>query len=350
MPNQPARTDLTPAQANASFGIATHNFETAITAYSATQQETLRWWFFMAKERGWSLTKLSESTGVHNSTLSKVFRGVYAAEIDKVVATLVKAKELFAEASDNPEFIHTALAGRMFATFDKCRALGNVAILWGQMGIGKTTIIEEYRRLNNHGKTQVVRFPAAVTFPHFVSHVGRSIGINVHSDGQFRNRERIIAVLSAGKRLLIIDELHQAFLTASPETAVRCLEFLREISDVSKCGLVLIGTEVLAHEIFKGRHKEALGQLVNRGTVQIALPAKATKQDITRFLAYYGLRLPGEDEPEAREILGDIIQAAGLRKLTLHLRDGSAYAARKNETYTWSHFVAAFVAIQSLSK
>jgi DNA transposition AAA+ family ATPase len=343
-------TELTPAQAFSTFGIATHNFETAITAYEPAQQEIIRWWFFLAKERGWALAKLADATGVSATTLSRVFRGVYKAEIVNVTASLTKAKDIFAEVSDNPEFIRTALAARMFAAFDKCRALGNVTICWGEMGIGKTTIIEEYRRLNNHGKTQVVRFPAGATFAYFVAHVGKSLGVAAGQSGQFATREKILTIMAAGKRLLIIDELHQAFLTTRSDTAVKCCEFLREIADVSKCGIVLIGTEVLQREIFKGPHKDALRQLVDRGTVQLSLPAKATKGDVVQFLGFYGLKLPGERDPEARQILSDILTSSGLRKLTLHLRDGAAFAARKNEPFTWDHFTTAFEAIQSLNK
>jgi len=154
-----------------------------------------------------------------------------------------------------------------------------------------------------------------------------------------------------GQRLLIVDELHQAFLTMRGDTAVKCCEFLREIKDESQCGLVLIGTEVLEEHIFRGPHKQALEQLVDRGTIQIPLPPKATQPDIRRFLNAYGLDFPDADTaPAAARILNDIIRSAGLRKLTLHLRDGKAYANKREETYTWEHFTAAFEAIQSLSK
>ena len=342
--------DLTPAQAFSTFGVATHTFETAIAGYGEPQQEIVRWWFYLAKERGWSLAKLNEATGVHQSTLSRVFRGIYNAEIEKVAATLLKAKDVFAEVSDNPEFIPTSLASRMFVALDKCRALGNVTICWGPMGIGKTTVIEEYERQNNHGKTKVVRFPAGCTFAYFVSHVGQALGVSVHKQGQFGNRQKIYQIMSAGKRLLIIDELHQAFLTCRADTAIKCMEFLREISDVSKCGLFLTGTDVLRREIFAGAHKDALAQLIDRGTVQIPLPSKATKGDYAKFLAFYGLKMPGENEPEAADIVDAIIKSSGLRKLTLHLRDGASYAAKRNEPYQWVHFVAAVEAIQALSK
>lgn len=334
-----------------SLAIASHDFETTLTkTYTEEDHEILRFWFFAAKERAWSLGRLSQITGVSTTVLSRVFRGIYQTDGTAIISKLRKARENFAQSADNPDFIETSLARRMFTLFDKTRALRNVSILWGEMGIGKTECINEYQRQNNHGRTLVVRFPAGASFAFFVAHVARACGVATRSQSQFQQREKIYQVLAAGQRLLIIDELHQAFLTTRTDTAVKCCEFLREIADVAGCGLVLVGTELLKKEIFTGPHKDALRQLVDRGTVQVPLPSKATKKDIAAFLSFYGLAMPEDTEADAKSILEDILLSAGLRKLTMHLRDGSAYAGRKEEPYNWSHFTAAFNAIQSLSK
>ena len=332
------------------YGISAENFEGVLKNYPEHAAEILRYWFYLGKERNWSLSKLQEATGLSTTTISRVFRGVYEAGIESAIERLEKAKLNFVESIGNPDFIETSLARRIFAICDKTRALANVAIIWGILGIGKSTILLEYQRLNNHGKTLYVRFPTGATFAFFVAHIAKCCGVSTRSQSQLQQREKIIHVLSAGKRLLVVDELHQAFLTTRTDTAIKCCEFLREIVDLSGCGVVLVGTKLLEESIFRGPHKEALAQLVDRGTVQIPLPSKATKSDIKAFLAHYGLQFPGEAHHEAARILNDIIASSGLRKLTMHLRDGAAFAARREETYTWEHFVAAFEAIQTLSK
>lgn len=344
---------ITPAAAaTGSLSISAQDFEGVLkNTYSQAQQEILRFWFFTAKEHNWGLKKLAAVTGISTTVLHRLFRGDYGADPTSSIQKLDKARANFHENADNPEFILTSLAARLFAIFDKTRALRNVSILWGRMGIGKTECTTEYQRLNNHGRTILVRFPAGASFPFFVAVVARACGVSTSSQSAFVQRSKIISVLSAGQRLLIIDELHQAFLTTRTDTAVKCCEFLREIADTANCGLVLIGTELLEEHIFRGQHKDALRQLVDRGTVQVPLPAKATKGDYHKFLANYGLHFPDTaKDPEACDIFNDIIKSAGLRKLTLHLRDGAAYAAKREEKYTWAHFVAAFEAIQSLSK
>jgi DNA transposition AAA+ family ATPase len=333
-----------------SLGLSADQFESIIVnTYDDAGQDILRFWFFTARQRNWSLGKLAQVTGISTTVLSRVFRGIYQTDGSAILSKLTKAKETFRDSSDNPDFIDTSLSRRLFAIFDKTRALRNVSILWGKMGIGKTECITEYQRRNNHGRTQVVRFPAGATFAFFVAHLAKSCGVPTRI-ASFEQRAKILQVLAAGQRLLIIDELHQAFLTTRADTAVKCCEFLREIADTAGCGMVLIGTELLEESFFRGQHKDALRQLVDRGTVQVGLPAKASQADYKKFLAAYGLELPTEKDPEATSIFADIVKSSGLRKLTLHLRDGSAYASKRNETYTWAHFTAAFEAIQSLSK
>ena len=349
--SDPKNNRILHASSSGSLPIASHDFEVVLTdIYPEEQQEILRFWFFTARKHNWNLTRLAKATGISTTVLYRLFLGTYPADPTSSLSKLDAARKSFQESSENPEFIDTSLAARIFAILDKTRALKNVSILWGRMGIGKTECLHEYIRRSPVGRTHFVRFPAGASFSHFVQHIGRSLGV-AKSQNATNQRERIIQLLSAGQRLLIIDELHQAFLTTRQDTAVKCCEFLREISDVANCGLVLVGTELLEEHVFRGPHKDALKQLVDRGTVQVPLPTKATQKDYKKFLNAYGLDFPDPNQdPEGYAILTDLIKSAGLRKLTLHLRDGAAYAGKREEDYTWSHFVAAFTAIQSLAK
>jgi DNA transposition AAA+ family ATPase len=342
--------NLTPTSLSGPLPNLVGDFEGVLAAnYDAKTAEVLRFWFFTAREQGWNLARLAKTTGVSTTTLYRLFRGEYSADAANTAEKLIKARETFQDSADSPEFIETSLAKRLFLIFDKTRALGNVSILWGKMGIGKSSAITEYARRNT-GRTSVVRFPAGATFAHFVQEVGRAVGVaKLQSAPQLR--ERITHILGMGQRLMIVDELHQAFLTTRTDTAVRCCEFLREISDVSQCGLALVGTELLEESIFRGPHKDALRQFVDRGTVQVSLPSQPTQQDIRQFLQAYSLDFPdAAKDPDAYAILTDIIKSAGLRKLTLHLRDGQAHANKRQEIYQWPHFTAAFKGIQALSK
>jgi len=350
--SDPNTTLLIPAPSSAgSLNIGAHDFEVILANhYDEHAAEVLRFWFFTSKKLNWNLGRLAKATGLSTTVLHRLFRGEYPANPSNAIATLDSVRSNFAERAENPEFIETSLAKRMFAAFDKTRALKNVTILWGRLGIGKTEVAKEYVRTKPVGQTIFVRVPAGGSFALFVKTVGRALGV-ARGGRTDEVRDRIIQLLSMGQRLLIVDELHQAFLTMRGDTSVKCCEFLREIKDESQCGLILIGTEVLEEHIFRGPYKQALEQLVDRGTIQIPLPAKATQNDIKRFLNAYGLDFPDPTKtPDAHAILSDIIKSSGLRKLTLHLRDGAAYASKREEPYQWQHFTAAFEAILALSK
>jgi len=321
------------------------------STYTESEREVLSFWFELAKDRSWGLAELAKQSGASATTLTRLFRGIYEGSSSAQIEKLALSKANWSEVIGNPDFIRTSLSRKMFEVFDKTRALKNVTIMWGPMGIGKTTVIKEYTRQNNHGKTFAVRCPGhgCTTFQ-FVAHVAKAMRVSTSRETITTMREKISNMLGKGTRLLIIDELHEIFRTCNKETIVRICEWLREVQETADCGLALTGTELLHKEFFKGVHKDVLAQLVDRGTVQIPLGAKPTKGDILSFMKHYGLAYPADTDPDALAIVEDIIKASGLRKLTLHLRDGAAYAGKRQETYTWDHFTAAFTAIQSLSK
>ncbi len=339
---------LTSVYHNANYNVAPDQFEKVIAGLNEPQQETLRFWYFLGKDRGWSLTKLAKICGTSSATLSRVFRGDYGADVATLCAALAKARDNFAESVNNPDFIPTSLANRVFRICDRTRALSTVTIMWGVMGIGKTTVLQEYKRQNNHGRTVYLRCSPGMTFVQFVTSLASAAGVASKKQTHLRMREKLFTVLGAGNRLLIVDELHQLFLRRSQNdiTPVLQCEFLREIYDRANCGEVLVGTKALERHLID--QKEALAQLLDRGTMQISLPEKPSAKDVKAFISNYGLPELDERQPEASAIVSDILKSSGLRMLTLRLRDGATTAAKAAETYTWSHFISAFKAISTL--
>lgn len=340
-----------PTTTNTNYNIAPDQFERVIAPLPEEQQDVLRWWYFLGKDRGWPLTQLAKASGVSSTTLSRVFRGEYGAGLDQLCAALAKARESFRDGVDNPEFIMTSLAKEIFAICDRVRALRTVAIVWGAMGIGKTAVLEEYQRRNNHGRTIYYRCEPGLTLVQFITSLGSACGVGFQGkQTQMRTREKIYTLLGAGQRLLVIDELHQLFLRREGRdiAAVLQCEFLRTVFDKAGCGMVLTGTNAL--EKYMTAEKDALAQLLDRGTMPIHLPGKPTKADAAAFMQNFGLPALSAGEPEASGIVKDILKASGLRKLTLHLRDGAATAAKCGESYAWRHFVTAFEDMQSLGR
>lgn len=340
---------------NTNYNTAPDVFEKVISELPAEQQDILRFWYFLGKERNWSLSKLATKSGSTSSTLSRVFRGEYNAELDSLCAKLRKAKESFTETVENPDFIMTSLAKQMFRIFDRSRALRTVAFMNGVMGNGKTTNSLNYKRLNNHGRTLYYRCEPGLTLVQFITEIASAAGISHKKQTHLRLREKLYTILGSGNRLFIVDELHQLFLRRASNdiTPVLQCEFLRLMFDKAAeigagCGLTIISTDALEKHLID--NKEALAQLTDRGTITVKLPAKPTKGDVEAFIKSYRLPDLTAKYPLAQAIVADILKASGLRKLTLHLRDGAATAKKAGEPYAWHHFTTAVEDIKSLSK
>lgn len=345
----PEATGLVHVRHNTNYNIAPDAFVGVISALSSDQQEILSFWYFLGKERDWSLTKLAKACGVSSTTLSRVFRGDYGADVSKLCETLAKAKDNFAESVDNPDFIQTSLSKPMFEIFDRTRALRSISFMSGKMGTGKSTVSLEYKRLNNHGRTTYYRCEPGLTFVQFITEVARANGVSHKKQTHLRLREKLYTVHGAGARLFIIDEFHQLFLRREKKdvTPVMQCEFIRALFDLSGGAISIVSTNALKQHLLD--NTDALSQLIDRG-MEFELPDEPTSQDVQKFIKHFGLPQLTANQPEASSIIADIVKSSGLRKLTTHLKDGAATAAKRQERYTWNHFVDTFVDFKSLGK
>lgn len=350
-----APAEARPTTQTTNYNISPDKFEQVIAPLPEDQQDVLRWWYFLGKDKGWSLVQLARACGSSSTTLSRVFRGDYGAGLSKLCGELDNARKSFSETVDNPEFTQTSLADILFALADSTRSLRTVLIAMGEMGIGKTTCLLEYKRRNNHGRTIYYRCEPGLTLPQFIASLAAACGIGYKSkQTQLRLRDKLYSLMGAGQRLLIIDELHELFLRREKNdiTPILQCEFLRTIFDKAEetgggCGLMLVGTKTL--EQYMTKAGEALGQLLDRGE-KVDLPAKPSAGDARAIVAQFGLPPLTAAETDASTIVADILLASGLRKLTLNLRNGATYAKRLKQPYLWHHFVTAHDDRKSLGK
>src|SRR5205807_712461 len=108
------------------------------------------------------------------------------------------------------------------------------------------------------GQSLYVRVPACAGVQLMLKQVAQACYISPNSAFDAL-RERILGFLD-DQKLLIIDEAHLFFETYQRTSVLRCLETLRELHDLSGCGLVLCGTDVFRHELHKGQFAKMLGQ------------------------------------------------------------------------------------------
>ena len=90
--------------------------------------------------------------------------------------------------------------------------------------------------------------------------------------------------------LLIIDELHELVMSGGKGTAMKVVEWIREIWDNSGCGMVLCGTRSLEDDLINdARMKGWLVQIDQRCQRVMNLPTRIPREDIELAARAYGI-------------------------------------------------------------
>ena len=116
-----------------------------------------------------------------------------------------------------------------------------IVLMYGDSQIGKTTALEEYARRHNHGQTKYIRLPASAGVQLCAKEIAKACFVSTSSSFEGL-RDRILKAID-DKNLIIIDELHQSFMSYQKQSQIKVLEFIREIYDRTQCGMVLVWHE-----------------------------------------------------------------------------------------------------------
>jgi DNA transposition AAA+ family ATPase len=321
---------------------------TAATAQLEEKQRNLvRWLFFYSIENAISMKSASDKIGYSSTTVYRLLRGEYEGNVAEVCAGIARWKRLCDERAEIKEvaFVETATCRKVWQICDAANIYRSVAVIYGDSQIGKTWALQEYARRHNHGQTRYVRLPAAAGVQMLIRNFAHACGISPKSSFE-QLRERVVRATDENT-LWLVDELHQAFTTYQRHARVACLELIREIHDLTQCGMVLCGTNTARDEIETGQHKELLAQLRRRGIFRLQLPAFATWPDRIAIAKHFGLK----DAPEGqvRELIDGIIRKSGLKAYTSFLQAATRIAAKRKAAIEWKHFITAHDVIARLS-
>lgn len=303
------------------------------------QRDTLRWLFAWSSENKWTLTRLAEETKISVTSLYRAFTVTYGAKLDTIISRIASYRRLAEERSTmgDTSFAHTSIARKIDRTCEWALISQSVAFIFGNRGLGKTLALEHRRNTHNHGQTKLIRMPASAGVQLMMKEIARACYISPNSC--YDNlRERVLQAIDH-TNLVIIDELHQVFLSYQKGSAIKCLEVIREIHDRTKCGMVLCGTTQLKKEISLGQHAELLEQFTDRGILKVQLPTRLPRADVLLIAAGYGL----DDEPTgaAEEVVTELMEARSLRKFGKLLQAAKRLASKEKTKVRWAHFVKA---------
>jgi DNA transposition AAA+ family ATPase len=298
------------------------------------QRNAIRWLHAYADEKDLSLSELGRIIRYDESTLHRVFHGKYEGNLDRVSKEIEGARGLIEERSKGRklEFIETALARRIWNYCDKCLEYQRIGFIVGDSQIGKTTAIQRYAQIHNHGSTVLVRMPAGGAVTQFLVTIARALRISP----QQREKELIRRITAAfdDRMLLIVDEVHQCCLRNSAIIGGRTVEFIREIYDNSGCGVVLVSTPVFEEEMEFGRFNKLLLQLKRRRLPKLKLPASPDAKDLDTIAAAY--RLPPA-RGESLDLQTRMIRDEALGMWLCLLRMAAKLAHKRSEPMDWKH-------------
>jgi len=302
------------------------------------QRSAIRWLHSHALDQGWTVADAAKQIHKAENTLYQVFTGRHGAGKESIVTEIEKLrKSVASRAGTNAlSYIETALTKRIWTVCDNCLVYQRIAFIFGDSQIGKTTALEEYQRTHNHGSTIMIRMPAGGKMGDFLRALAKELRISNRlntADLKMRIKESF-----DDRMILIIDEAHQTMRQSrnGRTYSTEVYEYLREIHDERKCGLVIAATNVFRDEIHHGQHSGVLEQLSRRKLVALQLPNTPTAADLQTFAAAYGLDKP---EGEAAELQKTVVteQALGVWLMLLRMTAGRTH--KQEIEMTWDQVI-----------
>lgn len=263
-------------------------------------------------------------------------------KIEKIISAIQALEKIERERASitRAGFVETNLTKKIFKICDSARNFCKVMFIIGPSHIGKTTALREYTRRNNSGTTIYLRAPAGGGKARFLTQFAKQLNLPVY--GSVVKLELAILEAIDSTQIIIIDEAHQFLLGA---VGLKTLEFIREIHDVTECGLIFSATEVFGEAIEGGDSALWLRQMKERHLIKAHLPEKPTRSNLNNFAAHFGLP-PAENE--ALDLQTEIIRSDSLGRWLSILEGASRIANTQKEPINWEHVLKCHAALLNL--
>lgn len=205
--------------------------------------------------QGLGQKQVANAFGVSVTTVSQYLSGKYQGnceELDrKVDEMLERQKAKVVEAKYNAEFVPTLAAKRGMEVMQFAHVEGEINVIFGAAGLGKTQMLKEYARKNS--SAVLIEVDPSCTPKVLLRKIAEAVGATARGVNN-ELLDGIVSKLKGSERLLMIDEAELL--------STRSLEFIRRIHDLSGVGVVLAGMPRLLVNL-KGKNNE-LAQLYSR--------------------------------------------------------------------------------------
>jgi DNA transposition AAA+ family ATPase len=260
--------------------------ELALIDNTATREDILARVRAEIERRGITQAQAAREIGVSPTTLTQLLGGTYAADPSRQLERLSRWLGLQEEQRSQPvmppapAWVTTPTSERVIAALGYAQMAGDVAVIYGGAGLGKTTAAREYaRRYPNVWVATMSPATAGVTTA--LEEVCLALGFRDLPQGAARMQRAIVARVTGTGGLIITDE--------AQHLGVAALDALRAIHDAAGVGLALVGNELVYARMTGGSRAAYLDRLFSRIGKRVRL-ARATREDIERIVTAFGVR------------------------------------------------------------
>lgn len=268
---------------------------------------------------GLSQARAAREIGVSDSALSQWLAAKYqgdAAAVDGKVGRWLKSREerasLARRLPEAPEWTPTPTARRIEAGLSYAQLAGDVTVIYGGAGVGKTLAARRYAATRPNVWIAAMT-PAVQALGPCLERLALACGLRPTNGRPARLEVELRDRLTGSQGLLIVDEAQHL----SP----RALEGVRSLHDATSVGLALLGNETIYSRLTGGRRAAEFAQLFSRIGKRVRLTT-AAKGDVEALMAAWQI----EDAAMREAALEIARQPGALRGLTKALRLATLFA------------------------
>ncbi len=284
---------------------------------------------------GISQTQLARESGINQARLSQWFSGKYLGRTDVVAQELSRwlrsvqkrAKETSCMTTA-PSWKETASASKVITALRYAQSAGDIALVYGGAGVGKTCTATRYKE-DNPNVWIATMTPSMNTVAACLERIAAAIGLPEAQPSAVKTENAIVARLEDTSGLLIVDE--------AQHLPVSGLDAIRSIHDATNVGIAFMGNENVYARITGGSRQAHFAQLFSRIGYRVQL-TKPSVTDVDTIIAAWGV-----SDNKAQRLCHEIAKQAGaLRGLTKVLRLACMMLAEEDNNLSFDHIQTAW--------
>jgi DNA transposition AAA+ family ATPase len=284
--------------------------------------------------RGMTQAQVARESGISATSLTQLLGGSYAADPRRMTGKLAQWLAGLRERSaqprlpEAPDWAATPTGDRIIAALGYAQMAGDIAVVYGGAGTGKTSAAREYQRRYSSVWLATMS-PATAGVTTALEEVCLAVGITELPGGGARMQRALIARIADTRGLLIVDE--------AQHLSVAALDALRALHDATGVGIALLGNELLYGRMTGGARVEWLDRLHSRIGRRLRV-SRAAREDVTVLAQAHGVT----DAAAVKVLYAIGAQAGALRGVSKAVRLARMMAVAREEEVGKEHLVAAW--------